>query len=57
MIWWQICWLRLLRDDRGVTAMEYGLIAAAIMAVIAATVFSLGNSIEVNLYQNVAANL
>lgn len=34
------------RDDRGATAVEYGLIVAAIAAVIVATVFALGVKIE-----------
>ena len=34
------------RDDRGATAVEYGLIVAAIAAVIVATVFLLGTKIE-----------
>ncbi|HTW72643.1 MAG TPA: Flp family type IVb pilin [Acetobacteraceae bacterium] len=57
MYGWHAGWRELLRDERGVTALEYGLIAAAIMAVIVTTVISFGNSIEVDLYQNVAAKL
>jgi pilus assembly protein Flp/PilA len=34
------------RDDRGATAVEYGLIVAAIAAVIIATVFLLGLKVE-----------
>ena len=34
------------RDDRGATAVEYGLIVAAIAAVIVVTVFALGVKIE-----------
>ena len=34
------------RDDRGATAVEYGLIVAAIAAVIIATVFLLGAKVE-----------
>jgi pilus assembly protein Flp/PilA len=33
-------------DEDGVTALEYGMLAAAIAAVIAATVFSLGAPIK-----------
>ncbi|MDE2516273.1 MAG: Flp family type IVb pilin [Rhodospirillales bacterium] len=33
-------------DRRGVTALEYGLIAAAIIVAISATVFSLGSSLN-----------
>lgn len=57
MVGWRSGWLRLLLDDRGVTALEYGLIAAAITAVIITSVISLGNAVEVDLYQNIAANL
>ena len=44
---------RLLRDDRGSTAIEYGLIAGGVAVVIAATIFSLGSSVKTNLYQRV----
>jgi Flp pilus assembly pilin Flp len=57
MVRWRRCWLRLSLDERGVTALEYGLIAAAVTAVIVTTVISLGNTVEVDLYQNIAANL
>jgi Flp pilus assembly pilin Flp len=57
MVRWRSGWLRLSVDKRGVTALEYGLIAAAITAVIVTTVISFGNAVEVELYQNVAANL
>jgi pilus assembly protein Flp/PilA len=33
------------RDDRGVTSVEYGLIAAAIAVVIVIVVFSIGSSV------------
>lgn len=39
-------WLELKFDRRAVTALEYGLIAGAIAAVIAATVVTMGQSIE-----------
>ena len=39
-------WLELKADRRAVTALEYGLIAAAIAAVIATTVFSLGTNLN-----------
>ena len=39
-------WLDLRTDSRAVTALEYGLIAGAIAAVNAATVVSMGSSIE-----------
>ena len=49
-------WLDLRVDQRAVTALEYGLIAGAIAAVIAATVVGLGQSIETT-FQNIASNL
>ena len=39
-------WLTLRRDERGVTALEYGLIAAAVVAVIAVTIIGMGQSVE-----------
>jgi len=39
-------WIELKTDRRAVTALEYGLIAAAIAAVIAGTVFTLGGHIN-----------
>lgn len=39
-------WLELKYDRRAVTALEYGLIAGAIAAVIAGTVVTMGTSIE-----------
>jgi Flp pilus assembly pilin Flp len=33
-------------DRKGVTALEYGVLAAAIIAVVAATVFTLGTKLE-----------
>ncbi|HUN42567.1 MAG TPA: Flp family type IVb pilin [Acetobacteraceae bacterium] len=49
-------WLELKYDRRAVTALEYGLIAAAIAAVIAAVVFKLGTDIN-STFNNVAASL
>ncbi|HTW69936.1 MAG TPA: Flp family type IVb pilin [Acetobacteraceae bacterium] len=49
-------WLELKYDRRAVTALEYGLIAGAIAAVIAATVVGLGTSIE-GKFQTIAAEL
>lgn len=48
--------LRLLEDESGATAIEYGLIAAGIAVVIIVTVQSLGNNLS-NTFGNVAANL
>ena len=45
---------RFLRDDRGATAIEYALIASGIAVAIAATIVSLGSSVQ-GLYANVAA--
>ena len=49
-------WLELRVDRRAVTALEYGLIAGAIAAVIAVTVVSMGGSIE-NTFANIATEL
>ena len=46
--------LHLLRDDRGATAVEYGLIVAAIAALIIAVVFVLGHKVT-NVFNNVQA--
>lgn len=43
---WLQASLQLKSDSRAVTALEYGLIAAAIAAVIAATVFKLGGTVN-----------
>ena len=43
------------RDDRGATAVEYGLIVAAIAAVIIVTVFALGVKVEA-AFQSVVTN-
>jgi pilus assembly protein Flp/PilA len=39
-------WRRMCRDKRGVTALEYGLIAAVMGALIVSGVTSLGNSLN-----------
>jgi len=44
------------RDDRGATAVEYGLIVALIAAVIATVVGTLGKSIE-TAFNSVVANM
>ena len=44
--------LHLFRDDQGATAVEYGLIVAAIAGLIIAVVFVLGNKIN-NVFNNV----
>ena len=48
--------LHLLRDDRGATAVEYGLIVAAIAGLIIAVVFVLGGKIN-NTFNNIQAEL
>ena len=44
--------LHLLRDDQGATAVEYGLIVAAIAGLIIAVVFVLGGKIN-NVFNNI----
>jgi pilus assembly protein Flp/PilA len=44
---------RFLADQRGATAIEYGLIAALISVTIIATVFSVGIGIRETLYGNI----
>lgn len=45
-----------LRDEDGVTAIEYGLIAALIAVVIIASVTAVGQNL-VRVFQNIAASL
>jgi pilus assembly protein Flp/PilA len=47
---------RFLRDERGATAIEYGLIAAGIAVAIIAVVNSLGGQLS-NTYSDVSADL
>lgn len=44
---------RFCRDENGATAVEYAMIAGGIGAVIAATVFILGNTVNDDLFQPV----
>ena len=44
---------RLINDDQGATAVEYGLIVAAIAGLIIVVVFVLGNKVK-NTFNNVA---
>lgn len=44
---------RLLHNECGATAIEYGMIAGGVAVAIAAIVFSLGTSVKTNLYQRV----
>jgi pilus assembly protein Flp/PilA len=45
---------RFIRDDGGATAIEYGMIAGLIAAVIAATVYNLGDTVLTALWQRIA---
>jgi len=47
---------RLFRDEQGATAVEYGLLVAALAAVIVVVVFSLGNKIN-NSFAKINAKL
>ena len=51
-----ITWLSLKTDRRGVTALEYGLIAALIAAVIATAVGSVGTNLT-STFTNVASKI
>jgi len=44
------------RDDRAATAVEYGLIVAALSALIIVLVFTLGNKIK-NTFNNVSSHM
>jgi len=43
-------WLRAGRDERGASAVEYGLLIAGIAAVIVGSVFLLGQGVFLNLF-------
>jgi pilus assembly protein Flp/PilA len=45
---------RFIRDDGGATAVEYSMIAGLIAAVIAATVYNLGDTVLTALWQRIA---
>ena len=47
---------KLLKDDHGATAVEYGLIVAAIAGVIIVVVFTLGGKVK-NSFSNVANSM
>jgi len=49
-------WLELKYDRRAVTALEYGLIAGAVAAVIATTVVQMGTSLQ-EKFQTIANSL
>jgi pilus assembly protein Flp/PilA len=46
---------RLLRDERGATAIEYSLIAAGVSIAIITTVFGVGSNLQANWYDKIAA--
>ena len=48
--------IKLLKDEEGATALEYGLIAAALAGVIITVVYLLGNKMN-NVFQNVANHI
>jgi pilus assembly protein Flp/PilA len=47
---------KLIKDEEGATAVEYGLIVAAIAGLIIVVVFLLGNKVN-NAFQNVANHM
>jgi pilus assembly protein Flp/PilA len=46
---------RFAADQSGATAIEYAMIAAGIGAVLASTVYSLGDSVKANLYDKISS--
>jgi pilus assembly protein Flp/PilA len=56
MFHYAITWLALRRDRRGVTAMEYGLIAALVATAIIASVTSIGTNLG-TLFTSIAGQL
>jgi pilus assembly protein Flp/PilA len=51
------CIGRFFADERGTTAIEYGLIASGIAAAIISIVFGVGNTVTNSLYDKVNAGL
>ena len=49
--------MRFLKDQSGATAIEYALMASAIGATIAATVFGFGSNLKTVFYDKIAALL
>ena len=47
---------KLLRDEQGATAVEYGLIVAAIAGLIVVVIYTLGNKVK-NSFNKVATNM
>jgi pilus assembly protein Flp/PilA len=52
-----VCGRRFLVDERGATALEYGLIVSGIGLVICATIFGIGTNIKEVLYEKISAAL
>lgn len=48
--------LAALKDRKGVTALEYGVLAAGIIAVIATVVFTIGSNLE-SMFSNVSTKI
>jgi pilus assembly protein Flp/PilA len=48
---------RLLTDERGATAIEYGLLVALIAVVLIGTVAALGNGVMTRLFQHTSSQL
>jgi pilus assembly protein Flp/PilA len=48
--------IRLVQDDQGATAVEYGLIVAAIAGLILAVIFVLGNKLN-NTFNNIQSSI
>ncbi len=48
---------KIARRDDGASAVEYGLLVAAIAAVITVVVFALGNTIKTTLYDDTCKNI
>lgn len=49
--------MRVLSDERGASAIEYGLIASLIIIVIVSGVRAVGNNVFTNFYSEIAAAL
>ena len=46
---------RLVKDDRGATAIEYAIIASGVSLAIMTTLWTLGSSVKTNLYDKLSA--
>jgi len=56
MVWTTEKFRSIGRDEKGVTALEYGVLAAGIIAVIAAIIFTLGTTLQ-GMFQNISNTL